>query len=126
MRTSTYGGFGLILVVALVAAFAAPAAMATNDTVTDPSTDVYPQPTPDPLGTETTGTSGTAGTGAEGGGGSPGSPAVAAEEDTGLNSSIGSLPFTGLDLLILGGVALVLTGTGLALRRLSSSGGPTA
>lgn len=44
---------------------------------------------------------------------------------SGLNQQIGALPFTGLDLLILAGVALVLTGTGFALRRLSTPRGPT-
>lgn len=39
---------------------------------------------------------------------------------SGLNSNIGSLPFTGMDLLIVAGVAFVLTGTGFALRRLST------
>src|SRR5687768_4488070 len=38
----------------------------------------------------------------------------------GLNSNIGSLPFTGMDLIIVAGVAFVLTGTGFALRRLST------
>jgi hypothetical protein len=42
----------------------------------------------------------------------------------GLDSNIGSLPFTGMDLLIVAGVALVLTGTGFALRRLSTPPGP--
>ena len=37
-------------------------------------------------------------------------------------SSSGSLPFTGLDVGILLMVAAVLTGTGLALRRLTASG----
>jgi hypothetical protein len=37
-------------------------------------------------------------------------------------SSSGSLPFTGLDVGILLLVAVVLTGTGLALRRLTASG----
>jgi hypothetical protein len=39
--------------------------------------------------------------------------------DTGLESRVGFLPFTGLDLLVITGVALVLTGVGFALRRLS-------
>lgn len=39
-----------------------------------------------------------------------------------VESSSGSLPFTGLDVGILLLVAAVLTGTGLALRRLSASG----
>lgn len=38
------------------------------------------------------------------------------------SSSSGSLPFTGLDVGILLMVAAVLTGTGLALRRLTASG----
>jgi hypothetical protein len=38
------------------------------------------------------------------------------------SSSSGSLPFTGLDVGILLLVAAVLTGTGLALRRLTASG----
>lgn len=39
------------------------------------------------------------------------------------STSGGSLPFTGLDLAVLLAVAAVLTATGLALRRLSASGG---
>ena len=43
---------------------------------------------------------------------------------SGLDSRIGSLPFTGMDLMILAGVALALTGTGFALRRASMPRGP--
>ena len=59
--------------------------------------------------------------GAQGGqaGGSGGSGG-----SSGLNSNIGSLPFTGMDLIIVAGVAFVLTGTGFALRRLSTPRGP--
>ncbi len=49
-------------------------------------------------------------------GGEPGS----ADERTGLRSNIGSLPVTGLDLLILGGVTLMLAATVFLLRRLSA------
>ncbi len=45
---------------------------------------------------------------------------------SGLSSQIGSLPFTGMDLIILAGVALVLTGTGFALRRASMPRSPHA
>jgi hypothetical protein len=38
----------------------------------------------------------------------------------GLESRIGGLPFTGIDLIVLAGTALVLTGTGFALHRLSA------
>jgi hypothetical protein len=41
------------------------------------------------------------------------------DEGSGLESNIAFLPFTGLDLLIISGVALVLAGTGFALRRAS-------
>jgi hypothetical protein len=39
-----------------------------------------------------------------------------------VSSGQGSLPFTGLDVGILALVAVILVGTGLALRRLTSSG----
>ena len=42
----------------------------------------------------------------------------------GLDGNIGSLPFTGLDLLIVIGIVLLLTGTGFALRRLATPPGP--
>jgi hypothetical protein len=60
------------------------------------------------------------GTTGSGGGGNGSSPAVASTPTGGGGSSqIGSLPFTGMDLGIVAGVALLLTGTGLALHRLS-------
>jgi hypothetical protein len=40
------------------------------------------------------------------------------------SESSGTLPFTGLDVGILAAVAVALTGTGLVLRRLTSSGVP--
>lgn len=42
------------------------------------------------------------------------------EEPTGMRSNIGSLPFTGLDLVILGVVTALVALTGLLLRRLSA------
>jgi hypothetical protein len=100
MRKIRRSHLGLFLIVALVAAFSAvPAAMAQDD----PSAAQYEAPIPE---------SGTAGSSASGGGG-------------GLDSNIGSLPFTGMDLLIVAGVAFVLTGTGFALRRLSTPRGPS-
>jgi hypothetical protein len=112
MRNSKCRGLGLLLIVALVAAFTAVPAYA--QTIDDPSSAQYDPPIPDSgtAGSDTAG-SGTAGSAATGGG-DPG----------GLDSNIGSLPFTGLDLLIVVGVALVLTGTGFALRRLSTPRGP--
>lgn len=108
MRNSTPSRLGLILVVALVAAFTVVPAASAQDSTSDPSAAQYDPPIPDPSGTA----SGTA------------SGSEASSEASGLNSSIGSLPFTGMDLLIVAGVALVLTGTGFALRRLSNPRGP--
>ena len=102
MLNSRRSRLASVFVVAIIAAFAAvPAYAQTTD---DPSSAQYGAQIPD---------SGTAGTAASGGSGDPG----------GLESSIGSLPFTGMDLLIVAGVALVLTGTGFALRRLSTPRG---
>jgi hypothetical protein len=96
----------LTLVIAVFAAFAAaPLALAQND----PSSAQYDPPIP------------SAGTGSSGASGA----SDPASGGSGLNSNIGSLPFTGMDLLIVAGVAFVLTGTGFALRRLSTPRGPS-
>ena len=55
---------------------------------------------------------------------SAGSGGTGSSDPSGLSSPIGSLPFTGMDLIILAGVAFVLTGTGFALRRASMPRGP--
>ena len=106
MRNKRRSRLGLLLVVAIVSAFAVVPVAAAQDSTSDPSAAQYDAPIPDP--------GATAGTSASGGSGG-----------SGLNSNIGSLPFTGMDLLIVAGVALVLTGTGFALRRLSTPRGPT-
>ena len=102
-----------ILVLGIVAAFlAVPAAALAQG---DPTSAQYKSPMPENDVAAVTGGGGSGG----GAGGSGGSP-------SGLNSSIGSLPFTGIDLIIVAGVAFVLTGTGFALRRLSTPRGPWA
>jgi hypothetical protein len=100
-----------ILVLGIVAAFlAVPAAALAQG---DPTSAQYNPPIPenDVVGV-------TEGDSSPDGGGAAGGSA------SGLNSSIGSLPFTGMDLIIVAGVAFVLTGTGFALRRLSTPRGP--
>jgi hypothetical protein len=94
----------LFATVLLVALAGVPAAMA-QDSLDDPSSAQYDPPLPED----------TAGSTASGSTGS-----------SGLDSNIGSLPFTGMDLLIVLGVALLLTGTGFALRRLSAPPDPHA
>lgn len=108
--------FGLLLLVGAVAAFAVlPALALAQNPINDPSAAQYNPPV---LGE------------VEGGSGSGGAndaaadPPAASGQPTGLNANVGSLPFTGVDLIILAGVALVLTGTGFALRRVSAPRGP--
>jgi hypothetical protein len=93
----------ILLVLGIVAALAAvPGAALAQD---DPSAAQYDPPIPQ------SGVAGGSGSGSSG-------------DSGGLNSNIGSLPFTGMDLIIVAGVAFVLTGTGFALRRLSTPRGP--
>jgi hypothetical protein len=42
------------------------------------------------------------------------------ERKSGLEARVGTLPFTGLDLIVLAGVALLIAGFGFALHRLSA------
>src|SRR5687767_7072662 len=99
MRKLRHSRIGLLLAFAAQAVFmAVPAIAMAQGSSGAPSSAQYPPNIP---------------SGDPGGSGSAG----------GLDSQIGSLPFTGMDLIILAGVALVLTGTGFALRRLSTPRG---
>jgi hypothetical protein len=51
---------------------------------------------------------------------------IATERTTGLEARVGALPFTGWDLIILGGVTMVLGGLGFLLHRLSHPRAPYA
>ncbi len=104
----------IIAVLGVTAAFLAVPAAALGQT--DPTSAQYNPPIPQ---------QGTAGGAAGGGaGGTSGEASGGSAGGGGLNSNIGSLPFTGMDLIIVAGVAFVLTGTGFALRRLSTPRGP--
>ena len=109
MRNSTGRRLGHLLMVALISGMVAVPAAFAQDSSSDPSAAQYDPPIPDPGASASSQSSGDPS-------GDPG----------GLEANIGSLPFTGIDLLIVVGVALVLTGTGLALRRLSTPRGPYA
>ncbi len=111
LKTKRITGF---LAVAAIAAIAAMPATALAQSVTS-------DPTDGQYGTDLP----TKAAGATGGGGNVGG-SVAEEPSGGLNTSVGSLPFTGMDLIIIVGVALVLMGTGFALRRLSEPRVPRA
>jgi hypothetical protein len=100
MRKFRHSRIGLLLVLAALAAFTVvPAAALAQGSSGDPSSAQYTPNIP------------------------PGDQGETGETSGGLDSQIGSLPFTGMDLIILAGVALVLTGTGFALRRLSTPRG---
>lgn len=88
---------------ALLATAPVAPAVAQSPTEAVYGTDIPPAPVPPPAPPATERDSGPA-------------PA-AAEEPSGLEAQVGALPFTGLDLLVLAGIALALAGTGLALRR---------
>lgn len=47
-------------------------------------------------------------------------PAQKAQSPTGLQGRIGGLPLTGIDLLVISGAALVMTGIGFGLQRMSA------
>jgi hypothetical protein len=53
-------------------------------------------------------------------------PALTDDPPSGLAARVGSLPFTGWDLIILGGVATILMGLGFMLHRLSTPRAPYA
>jgi|SRR3954467_5155901 hypothetical protein len=101
------GRFSVLGALVLVsAALAVPSLAIAQDQLSNPSAAQY-EPQGAVLGGSTSG-------------GNTGSPSVAGTPSGGGGGSqIGSLPFTGMDLGIVAGVALLLTGTGLALHRLS-------
>jgi hypothetical protein len=100
---------GLALIAVLGALVVGPATAMAQDALSNPSAAQY-EPKSQVEGTNTTGTT----------------DAVAATPSSGSNGggSTGTLPFTGLDVMVLAGVALALVGTGVALRRLSTPKAP--
>jgi hypothetical protein len=90
------------------AAMAIPSSAIAQDQLANPSAAQY-EPQSQVLGGS-----------ANGSGPGSSSPSVAETPTGGNGGQNGSLPFTGMDLAIVAGVALLLTGTGLALHRLSA------
>ena len=101
-RTRFLAALGALVLV--TAALAVPGVAFAQDQLSNPSAAQY-EPQSGVLGSDTSGTNGS-------------SPSAAATPTSG-NGQSGTLPFTGMDLAIVAGVALLLTGTGLALHRLS-------
>jgi hypothetical protein len=107
MRKFTLKRVGGLALLAVIAAVAITPAAAMADPLANPSADTY-NPQSQVQGTNTTGSN-------DGNGNGP-----TASTSTGLSSNVGSLPFTGMDLIVLVIVAGALVGTGVALRRLSA------
>jgi hypothetical protein len=104
---------GLALLAVTAAVVVAPATALAQDALSNPSAAQY-EPKSQVQGTTLSGSDGSNG------------PVAADTPKTGLSSNVGSLPFTGLDVIVLAVVAAGLIGTGLALRRLSSPKAPGA
>jgi hypothetical protein len=94
---------GLAAALVVIALVAAPAAIAAS-------------PTADQYGSKVQQIAATGSGGSSGGGGS----ATASTPSSGGSNSVGSLPFTGLDLGLMALVAAALVGGGFALRRASN------
>jgi hypothetical protein len=104
----------VLLAVGVCAAFLMPPASALGqDALSNPSAAQY-EPQSQVQGTDTTGSGPIAGnsTGGPGAGGGA------------HGGALGSLPFTGMDLAVLGGTAFVLLAAGFVLRRLSAPRAP--
>jgi hypothetical protein len=104
------GGLALLAVVAAVAI--APATALAQDALSNPSASQY-EPKSQVQGTSTNGSNTSV-------------PAAANTSASGLNGNVGSLPFTGMDVIVLAVVAAALIGTGVALHRLSAPKAPKA
>jgi hypothetical protein len=109
------GGLALLAVVAAVAI--APATALAQDALSNPSASQY-EPKSQVQGTSTNGSNTSASV--------PAAANTSASSASGLNGNVGSLPFTGMDVIVLAVVAAALIGTGVALHRLSAPKAPKA
>jgi hypothetical protein len=96
---------GIALIAVIGALIAGPASALAQDALSNPSSAQY-EPQSQVQGASTTG-----------------AVADTASANTPSNGT-GTLPFTGMDVLVLSAVALALIGTGVALRRLSTPKAP--
>ena len=117
---------GLALIIVVGALFAGPATALAQDALSNPSASQYEpksQVQGEVQGASTTGSNTSSGIGEflrrlE-------APAINIHPSSSSSgSSTGTLPFTGMDVLVLSAVALALVGTGVALRRLSTPKAP--
>jgi hypothetical protein len=97
---------GIALIAVIGALIVGPASAMAQDALSNPSSAQY-EPQSQVQGASTTG-------------------AVADTASSNSSNGTGTLPFTGMDVLVLSAVALALIGTGVALRRLSTPKAPRA
>jgi hypothetical protein len=97
---------GIALIAVIGALIAGPASALAQDALSNPSAAQY-DPKQQVEGTTTTG-----------------AVANTPSNNSSGGSGTGTLPFTGMDVLVLSAVALALIGTGVALRRLSTPKAP--
>jgi hypothetical protein len=100
----------VVLAVGLCAALLVPATALAQDALSNPAAAQY-QPQSQVQGTSTNGPS------------SGPTASNTAAAPTATEGASGSLPFTGMDVAMVAGVALLMIGSGLALRRLSAPRG---
>lgn len=101
-RTTLSKTFGKVIVIALIGAFAMPALAAAQG---GPTADQY-EPTSEAIAGLT-----------ESGGGGDSSTPVVADQTEAVESQVGELPFTGLDVIGLFVIAIAVAGSGLLLQR---------
>jgi hypothetical protein len=107
MRNTRTRFAGIALMAVIGALFVGPASALAQDSLANPSAAQY-EPQSQVQGTSTTGAG----------------PVANNTGNTSGGGGTGTLPFTGMDVLVLSAVALALIGTGVTLRRLSSPKAP--
>lgn len=91
----------------------APATAVAQDGLSNPTEAQY-EPQSQIQGTNTTG-----------GGGGGGGPVAANTSNSSTQGGTGTLPFTGMDLVVVAGTALALLASGFVLRKLSAPRAPS-
>ncbi len=105
--------FRVVLAVGACAVLMAPATAVAQDGLSNPTEAQY-EPQSQIQGTNTTG-----------GGGGDGGPVAANTSNSPAQGGSGTLPFTGMDLVVVAGTALALVASGFVLRKLSAPRGPS-
>ena len=112
MFKTRYSPFRVALLVGVCAAMIAPATAFGQDALSNPAAAQY-EPQSQVQGTSTNGS-----------GGGAGGPVAANTSNESAGTGSGTLPFTGMDLVVVVGTALTLIASGFVLRKLSAPRAP--